>query len=102
MSMDEPIRARGPSEPPSTDAAEAFAGYLDELHWLCNAATPGPWTLDESGDGVVAANGNPIAETWGGTRRLDDARFIAAARYALPRLIAELRWLRWLSGGGHV
>jgi hypothetical protein len=96
MSMDEPIR---PRELFDMAPGDAFAGYLDELQWLCNAATPGPWTIDESGDGVVAQNGNPIAETWGGTRRLGDARFIAAARYALPRLIAELRRL---SGGGHV
>jgi hypothetical protein len=89
--MDEPIRVRGPSEPPSTDAAEAFAGYLDELERLCEAATPGPWAIDENRDGLRAANGNPIAETWNGTRRLDDARFIEAARYALPKLIAFVR-----------
>lgn len=70
---------------------DAFAGYLDELERLCAAATPGPWTLDEHGDGLTAAGGAPIAETWGGTRRLDDARFIEAARHALPKLIAEVR-----------
>lgn len=90
--MDEPIRARGPSESPdSNDEREAFAGYLDELERLCRAATPGPWTLDEHGDGLRGPGGAPIAETWGGTRRLADARFIEAARHALPKLIAEVR-----------
>jgi len=96
--MDEPIRERLPSDPPplpsTTDVAEAFAGYLDELERICNAATPGPWTLDEHGDGLRAPNGNPIVETWSGTRRRGDARFIEAARYALPKLIAELRELQ--------
>jgi hypothetical protein len=92
--MDEPIRARAPSDPPSTDAGEAFAGYLDELERLCNAASPGPWMLDAHGDGLTAANGDPIAETWSGTRRLHDARFIKAARHALPKLIATVRELQ--------
>jgi hypothetical protein len=95
--MDEPIRVRLPSDAPppplSTIAAEAFAGYLDELERICEAATPGPWTLDEHRDRLRAVNGDPIAETWNGTRRLDDARFIEAARHALPKLIANVREL---------
>lgn len=89
--MDEPIRVRLPSEPPSTDAAEAFAGYLDELERLCEAATPGPWRLDAGEDRLTAPDGSPIAEAWGGKRRFDDARFIEAARHALPKLIAFVR-----------
>ena len=72
------------SEP---DTTEALAGYLDELERLCEAATPGPWTLDESESGLIGPHCEPIVEAC-------DALFIAAARDALPKLIAEVRRLR--------
>jgi hypothetical protein len=96
--MDEPIRVRAPSDAPppalSTTAAEALAGYLDELERICEAATPGPWTRDEHGDGLIAPGHHPVAEAWGGASRFDNARFIEAARHALPKLIAKVRELR--------
>jgi hypothetical protein len=87
-----------PADPGSwdSDEAEALAGYLDELERLCNAATPGPWTAhedDEDKEGwsfkVHDAPG-PIIDCMVAS----DARFIEAARYALPKLIAKVRELQ--------
>jgi hypothetical protein len=98
--MDEPIRVRLPSdappEPPSaTDAAEAFAGYLDELERLCNAATPGPWTSHQ-GSIWSASSRNPICDIDAGSpdEYDPDACFIEAARHALPKMIATVRELQ--------
>lgn len=79
------------------DAAEAFAGYLDELERLCNAATPGPWTHDDEGS-LVAPDGQVIGWSDGDRRhagsQLANARFVEAARTALPILIATVRELQ--------
>jgi hypothetical protein len=97
--MDEPIRERMPSDAPappsSTDAAEAFAGYLDELERLCHAATPGPWTSHQ-GSIWSASSRNPICDIDAGSpdEYDPDARFIEAARHALPKLIAKVRELQ--------
>jgi hypothetical protein len=77
---------------PSTDA-EAFAGYLDELERLCQAATPAPWKLHDGEDELTAPDGHTVVETFGGISRFDNARFIEAARHALPQLIATVREL---------
>lgn len=68
---------------------------LATIEALANAATPGPWRVDR-GDvvadepcvGVVG-----IAEVMG-AREEADATFIAAARQAVPALVAEARRLR--------
>lgn len=67
---------------------------LDHLQALADAATEGPWTaravypfLVEQGDaGFVSTN---LADSTAA-----DAAFIAAARTAVPELIAEVRRLR--------
>ena len=68
---------------------------LDHLERLCERATPGPWGydgveddhevtyIDSDGDECNAAES--VAET--------DAQFIAAARTALPALVARVREL---------
>lgn len=61
---------------------------LAELEAIAQAAMEGPWETD--GWEVEGLNGEWIAET-------DDdanATFIAASRYAIPELIAELRHFR--------
>lgn len=78
---------------------------IDELEALASAATPGPWEAGEPnnwGDdddipqSGVMVNGTPI--TWddhsGDVFNPADAEFIAAARTAVPELIAEVRRLR--------
>ena len=56
---------------------------LDDLQKLCDAASPGPWQpwdcrLGKDGDYDVS----------------EDSFFVAAARTAMPELIAEVRRLR--------
>src|SRR5690606_22945170 len=80
---------------------------LAELERLCAEATPGPWrtsredmesyALDESGEwGHVVYIYRPDGHRMPvfGERAREDARFIGAARAALPALIAEVRALR--------
>lgn len=66
---------------------------LAKLQALCDAATPGPWgafPIDERRSwNVRAAKEGAIVHTV----YERDARFIAAARDALPRLIADSRGL---------
>jgi hypothetical protein len=73
---------------------------LSELDALADAATPGPWLDkhwhdDEEMPHTVVYCGPP-----GARRRmvrfvnLDDAAFVAAARAAIPELVAEVRRLR--------
>lgn len=76
-----------------TSTDEAFAGYLDELERLCNAATPGPWTADVAAMFVFAPTSESVCE-FDGEARDDDANFIATARHALPKLIAKVRQLQ--------
>lgn len=68
---------------------------LDELQKLCDSATPGPW---ESLGGSVwhpKSNHSSVCDVdaGAGDDTLPDARFIAASRDALPKLIAEVRQL---------
>lgn len=80
---------------------------LNRLEALAAAATPGPWRLPGGKSYVMPSHGEPykVAQL-GGTRdspgliaREDDrlhhdAEFIAAARGAVPALVAEVRRLR--------
>jgi len=82
-----------PSLGTSTD--DVFAGYLNELERLCNAATPEPWIVDDATlVDLEAPGGRSIATTYNCPTRLEDAEFIAAARHALPKLITKVRQLQ--------
>lgn len=72
---------------------------------LCDAATPGPWTLTKPGKDAygflrgVAIGGTYgrttiYAEPPGGQYPLADAEFIAASRAALPKLLETINALR--------
>lgn len=78
------------------------ATELDELERIAKLATPGPWRVDEDGDlraGGPAAYLRSLATLYAPIVDDDDSRndadvaFIAAARDALPRLIAQVREL---------
>jgi hypothetical protein len=65
---------------------------LTELEALCHAATPGPWECDIFGiPGVATKAPNRYR-----SKHIDELNFafIAAARTAVPALIAEVRKLR--------
>lgn len=89
--------------------AELTEERLAELRRLCEAATPGPWSVrgdarpdyygncywwirGPEGYRYVVCNDAQSAE--GGVTRREDAEFIAAAREALPALIDEVGRLR--------
>jgi len=81
---------------PATSTDDALAGYLDELERLCAAATPGPWFMQD-GDVWCCPSGEEQQEYIVGlVRVLDfvDGAFVAAARDALPKLIAKVRELQ--------
>ena len=86
---------------------------LDELERLANAATPGPWVLVTSRvgpasphhaprvDHAVMSNGGPIV-AFGLHSQRADPRLIAAAREAIPKLIARVRELEELAASRYV
>lgn len=64
---------------------------LVELERLVAAATPPPWTCEPGPYfEVMDGENRPVRASWFG----GNARFIAAARTALPALVAEVRRLR--------
>ena len=71
-----------------------------EIEALAKAATPGPWTIRAGSASTVhdAEGDYEIAETFTGeqftTNMGNNAAFIAAARNALPLLLAEVRALK--------
>jgi hypothetical protein len=81
---------------------------LDALQALCDAATPGPWmfekelaTVDSYGVETVdqdPISGQAIFYARGGCASQENAAFVAAAREAVPQLIAEVRRLRFGPG----
>src|SRR5687768_15286619 len=92
---------------------------LAELERLCEAATPGPWYAPEQlgghvwGDRALGQQSNEILyhhkvadctyhADGGFEQRGQNAAFIAAARTALPELIAEVRrlWAEVVNGSG--
>jgi hypothetical protein len=81
----EPIPKRGQTVQEAYESMRAAtpALDLDELQRLCDAATPGPWDVE---DGVVLRKVGDVIF-------VEDAAFIAAARDALPKLIARVREL---------
>lgn len=72
---------------------------LDALRKLCDEATSGPWEvrIDRYDPVVVGAGSNwPHGDddAYATAYRLADAKFLAAARSAVPALIAEVDRLR--------
>ena len=67
---------------------------LDELQALADAATPGPWQHTGAGNVYSRKAGGHHAVGFT-TLSLDDADFIAACRTEVPKLIAEVRRLRY-------
>lgn len=71
---------------------------LDAIRALAEAATPGPWRVGDGGDyfewEVVIAPHLPTLELSESADGAEDAAFIAAARTAVPALLAEVDRLR--------
>jgi hypothetical protein len=69
---------------------------LDELERLAAAATPGPWEAIRPRINIRIMAGDRYVLESGpcGVRTEEDGQFIAAARAAVPALIAEVRRLR--------
>ena len=77
---------------------------LDALKALADAATPGPWEVEQHSG--ILCNGTPstcavlsssecdMASFGDSEQALADAAFVAAARAAVPALIAEVERLR--------
>jgi len=68
---------------------------LEDIQKLCDEATPGPWTYDEvinpsityeRKDAVIHEISDP-----GNYIYLEDAKFIAASRELLPKLLAVVK-----------
>lgn len=92
------VRMEAPSTP--SNAADASALDLDALQRLCDAATPGPWEYDPDAKAVSYDVLGHLAgwvcdvhelQIEGARTRERNAAFIAAARDALPKLIAEVK-----------
>lgn len=67
---------------------------LDKLEALEKLSVPAPWEADEVCRTVIAPFEYEGTGMVGSIVELDDMRFIAAMRNALPDLIAEIRRLR--------
>lgn len=76
---------------------------LDELARLEKTATPGPWYALEHYPSMSDRGGRVVAQGYSimladcripDEHDLNDCKFVAAARNAMPHLLAELRRLR--------
>lgn len=79
---------------------DSITQALDEMQARCNAATEGPWEIYDDGWDIsvcTAGDGTPgityVAEKLrqGRDEGESDARFVAASRTDMPKLIAALR-----------
>lgn len=77
-----------------TDQTPLTDQQLAEYAALNSAATPGPWTVSEDYSDVLAPDGDQLASYWNPTSATRNGEFIAAARSAVPALLAEVRRLR--------
>jgi hypothetical protein len=87
----------------TAESAPITGAELDNLQALADAATPGPWLYqdyfsnvytDYTGITVHIAKCNSQQIDNGVSEADANAKFIAAARVAVPRLIAEVRRMR--------
>jgi hypothetical protein len=75
---------------------------LAELRRLCAAALPPPWTVHPATQTVLDAAGGALCHVYHGStdetkeQARKDSRFIAVAREALPKLLAEVERLQAL------
>lgn len=67
---------------------------LDKLEELANKATPGPWKIDGYASFSIAVAHIYSEILIANTHCNNDAKFVAASREAIPKLIAEVRRLR--------
>ncbi|MEV4846109.1 hypothetical protein AB0K20_23190 [Micromonospora matsumotoense] len=82
------MRPYGPLDPPEYECADGCPPLdLDALDALAAAATDGPWTAHPDGLVWSPLIGDPVS----GSVLPEDAALIAAARNALPALVAEVR-----------
>lgn len=100
--------------PTAAWVGETAPDKWDRLQYVCDVATPGPWTSDEqiidwmggqfpsvrighvTSKTALGETSGPVAmcpAEFGTGQPLSDARFIAAARTALPEAIARIREL---------
>lgn len=73
-----------------TDRQPLTTQQYDEYQALTDAATAGPWAVSEDYSDVLDPYGDQLASFF----KTADGRFIAAARTAVPALLAEVRRLR--------
>ncbi len=64
-----------------------------EIRTLSEAASPGPWRIDDM-EQVWSPESDVVADTWEPTPESRNGDFIAAARMAVPELLAEVDRLR--------
>lgn len=73
---------------------------LQEIEARANAATEGPWDACLSSGVCRAPPGEDHHSSIGHIRTKQDQEFIAHARTDVPKLVAEVRRLRKLTGVG--
>ena len=62
---------------------------LAEIRARVDAATPGPWHLDDDGAEIKTPDHGTIADIWEPTQESRNGEFIAGARTDVPDLLAE-------------
>jgi hypothetical protein len=67
---------------------------LDEYQDLADTATPGPWHLTNTCEIAAPLTNDTIADVWEPTQASRNGEFIAAARTAVPALLADNHRLR--------
>lgn len=77
-----------------TDTAPLTDQQLADIRQRAEAATPGPWHLDEDDAEIWSADHSMVADIWEPTHASMNGEFIAHARQDVPALLAEVARLR--------
>lgn len=86
------------ADPSASPADGILTAELERLHAIGQAATEGPWEVHRSASfGVRLASDESDWPLAGNFRRDADAEFAAAARTAMPRLVAAIQRLSELA-----